>query len=634
MEKQLVIRNLLSITIAFACACGLVNAADKNGKADLDPNSIKGLTGQISNLQISLPAATDIKLLKESQLPDDINFKRMAQWAMNYLINTPRKEFNYEPVFQCHPLKCPPVPKGHDPVVACDTESRMDWEWYYMRDISGSDAGRDIEEAFHKRLRSYMDANGLLWNHPGAYHEGNINAKYTKEDYVLHTWGTVKILKSLTEDYLRTKNPESRKMARKVMLGLKKIAVWDDKGRCWFKQGMGTLKADGSVVPNHWNVHPAPVIDPLVTYYLATLDTEALDFAQAYARGIMENCQPGGIRFDKNGVPSGGFKWGPHSHATMHAVWGVTHLGVVTGEREYIDFSKGAFSWLLARGTGTGWFPAGPDSCCETCCISDMISTASLIARAGSTEYYDYVERYMRNYISNLQFIITPEFEAYYRSLNKDKNAEEIEKGLSELQKYQGGIIGGSGLNDYENVLLGGLAGFEMFGCCAPEGMRAIYTTWSNIIEQRPASKLGPKGVYVNLCLSRRSKWGKVVSFFPKQGRITVVPSVNDTFFLRPPHWAPKEKVRAFAGTKSVPVKWSGAYIQFEAEAGQELTITYPLISFTHKVQGLWKNSAPDLKVQFEWLGNMVISSTPHGGHTPLFTGKPRVLPEYKNYDD
>ena len=52
--------------------------------------------------------------------------KRMAEWALHYLIATPRKELGYEPVFQCNPLGCPPVPKGQDPVVACDTDARID----------------------------------------------------------------------------------------------------------------------------------------------------------------------------------------------------------------------------------------------------------------------------------------------------------------------------------------------------------------------------------------------------------------------------------------------------------------------------------------------------------------------------
>ena len=41
-----------------------------------------------------------------------------------------------------------------------------------------------------------------------------------------------------------------------------------------------------------------------------------------------------------------------------------------------------------------------------------------MLGRSGHPECFDYVERYLRNYISNLQFIITPEFEAYYRKIN------------------------------------------------------------------------------------------------------------------------------------------------------------------------------------------------------------------------
>ena len=70
---------------------------------------------------------------------------------MNYLIRLPRKEFDYELVFQANPMNYPPVPSGHDVVVACDTDARMNWEWHYMREISNSEAGKDVEAAFHIR---------------------------------------------------------------------------------------------------------------------------------------------------------------------------------------------------------------------------------------------------------------------------------------------------------------------------------------------------------------------------------------------------------------------------------------------------------------------------------------------------
>ena len=88
---------------------------------------IQGLTGEVSQTRIAHPAADSISPLSSCEPGNDIDLKRMAHWAMNYLIRTPRKELNYEPVFQCHPLRCPPVPQGHDVVVPCDTDARLNW---------------------------------------------------------------------------------------------------------------------------------------------------------------------------------------------------------------------------------------------------------------------------------------------------------------------------------------------------------------------------------------------------------------------------------------------------------------------------------------------------------------------------
>jgi hypothetical protein len=617
IKRSTLIRGISGIILLFLASC-------LNKEKPISSDAIKGLTGRIDSVKIEVPAADKITLLAESKLPEDIDLKRMSQWAMNYLICSPRKELNYQPVFQCYPLRCPPYPEGDDPVVNGDTDSRMDWEWYFMRDVSGCKAGKDIEAAFHKRIINYVEKDGGFWTHPGCYNEGNIHAKYTPKDYIYHTWGACKIIKSLSEDYIRTGNNESKELARKVMLYMKKQAVWKSKDTCYFKQGMGALRRDGSILSNGWNKQPAPAVEPLVTYYLATGDEEGLEFAEAYANGIIQNTYSEGLVF----MPDGSFaKPLGHSHATMHALWGIAHLGFVTGKKEYVDFVKRSWDWMLTRGTGTGWFPAMPDNCNETCCISDMMSCAACIAQAGHPEYYDYVERYLRNYISNLQFIVTDSFEQYYRRVNIKSKPEEIEKALTNLKKVQGAIIGGSGINDWENELLGGISGFAMFGCCAPEGMRAIYTTWSNTILRLPASSLGPKGIYVNMSFTRNSSLGDVVSFMPDQGRITVKANVKDVFFIRPPHWAPKDDVKAFINTKSVLTEWTGDYVRFETGPGDELTITYPLISFSHTVEGIWKDSAPKLKVTFNWLGNMVVSTNPAPAKTPLFIGRPRILP-------
>jgi hypothetical protein len=624
-------RNVFLILLAWLVLAVAGPGCQKRGPAspggDVVRNPVAvilGLTGDVGQVHTAVEPARTIAGLAAGEPGRDIDLKRMAEWAMNYLIRTPRPEFDYEPVFQCYPLRCPPVPKGHDVVVACDTDARMNWEWYYMREVSGSRAGLDVEKAFHRRLLSYVQEDGSVLAHPGCYYEQEINRVYSKDEYYLHTWGATKILHALAEDFRRTGNEDSRTTAQKIMRRLKSLAVFVGTGQCYFTCGVGALRKDGSVVPNWWNRHPAPIVEPLLNYFLATGDREALDFARAYAEGIMAGIQPDGIRFG----PDGGFgRPDAQSHSTMHALWGVAHLGLVTGETRYVDFVKRTWDYLLKCGTGTGWFPADEDNCNETCCISDMMSNAALIAHNGHPEYFDYLERYLRNYISNLQFVVTPEFEGYYRTLHVKAAEADIRNGLAELRKFQGGIIGGSGLNDWENDLLGGRLGFRMLGCCAPEGMRAVYTSWTNTIERIPESKLGPAGVYVNLGLGRESPWGRVVSYFPEAGRLTVKAGIEERYFLRPPHWAPRGEIRAFVGARAIPVAWSGDYVRFDkVRPGDEISITYPLVAFTHEVRGLWKQR-PQLSLKFEWLGNMVVRVDPPPAKTPLFTGQPRLLP-------
>ena len=491
-----------------------------------------------------------------------------------------------------------------------------------MREISGSSDGREVEDGFHRRMRAYLDDEGRAWAHVGCYNEGLIDKVYGEEDKRIHVWGMTKILKSLSEDYARTGSSESRRQAALIVSAFRKLMSWDGSGRCWLPNGMGALNPDGTPIPNGWNKHPAPLIEPLLTYWLATKDKEGLELARACADGTIGHCQPGGLEFGPDGSFDG------HSHGTMHSVWGIAHLGVLTGEMSYIEFAKRAWDWFLTRGTGTGWFPAGPDNCNETCCISDVMSIASLVARAGYPEYFDFVERYARNYVSNLQFLVTPEFEAYYRRLHASVDPAAVDMGLEELRKFQGGIIGGSGLNDYENILLGGVSGFEMFGCCAPEGMRAIHTTWSNTIDKLPETPLGPAGVYVNMSFQRESPWGTVYSFMPNQGRLSVVATVEDRFHLRAPHWTAKDEILAFKNSRQVACEYENGYVGFDAVPGDELTICYPLYGFEHRVAGLWPKTDPDLELTFTWLGNMVTSVDPPPRHTPLFTGRPRRLPQ------
>ena len=123
---------------------------------------------------------------------------------------TPRAKLGYEPVFQCHPLQCPPVPAGQDPVVACDTDARMDWEWYYMRDITESDTARDVEAAFHKRIRHTSILMVRFGAIPGASMKATSMPSMAKKDRVIHIWGATEGPQEPVRAHIRHGMPNRR----------------------------------------------------------------------------------------------------------------------------------------------------------------------------------------------------------------------------------------------------------------------------------------------------------------------------------------------------------------------------------------------------------------------------------------
>jgi hypothetical protein len=524
-------------------------------------------------------------------------------------------------VFFIRPLHVPPTPEGHDPIVPGDTDCRMDWEFMYMREICASKDGTEVQKGLRARVLGYLAADGLAWVPPGHYMEGEVyQGKEVTSQKVASTWATAKILLSLSETYERTRDEQARQTARRVFLALKRLAEWDS-GRAYYPGGSGAWLDGKWVKPQV----PTAAVEPLVRYWEATRDREALPFARAVAEGLLADAElmpSGGARI----LPRGEFHG--HMHSTLHGVWGVAHLGAVAGDIRYVEWSKKVYDYASQFGTGTGWISAAlwddpVRELSETCATSDMVSIASWLAQAGFADYWDHVERAFRNYVRPFQFFVTPEYEALYRELNKDKSEEEVQAGLARMRELQGGFWGGPAPNDRVNWIASGqqcgpyktpfgCAG--MFGCCQGEGMRALYTAWLNIVT---ANK---DGVFVNLSLNRDSAWARVISSLPERGRIDVIARQPGNYFLRPPAWAPRALVRVARDGREAAVEWAGpalAYVQMkDVKPGEVLTLVYPLVTWK-QVVGIWPTK-PDLKLTILWKGNAVVDMEPKGKGLPV----------------
>ena len=623
----------LSPLIALVPAVLAAHATGQEGPASRLP----GFHGKIISVR-TMDGSRPADVTPAAPERPDMDLVAMARWAMQALRKNPRPHLNYECRFGMNLLRYPPapLPDQHDPITAGDTENRMDWEFGYMKDMCGDASADPIAKGVRQRIMGHLRDDGLCWVPTSAF--GRLPGLWANH------WTTGKLLVSLCNDYRRAPNEKLRGPCRKMFEALRKRADWVD-GRAYYAGGNSCWNNEMWAITDASPYNPAMLLEGVATYYDTFKDKKALDFAVAFAKGEMARDQwqhwimrdAGKLteehkkqikltvsialwptappKADLSVRPDGSFDH--HSHMRGHSGWGMAHLASITREPRLVAWCKRLLDFFLARGTDYGWIPESMTypRRSETCAVADVIDMAAYMARCGHPEYWDTVERFIRNYIREAQFFISPDYDTLYRKLHA---GDAGEKGLAMARDFEGGFQGAMGLSDRC------YAGHEMdmMGCCLPEGMRAIHTAWTNTVTSEK------DGVRVNMCFDRDAPEAKVVSFLPHRGRMTVTAKVARDFHLRPPAWAPRDQVKAYRAGKPVSIEWREAFVVFKnAKVGDALTITYPLPSFVQKQAVKNEPGQPDREIAVTWLGNTVMKLEPKGDTLPLYQQVPRPLP-------
>lgn len=574
--------------------------------------------------------------------PADLDLSAMARAALNYLRGNPEAARDYECKFSLGPLGIPAhVPLlasnqfGFDPIALGDTDCRMDWQYAHMREMAGGAAAEAVERGVYQRIRRYQRADGLLWMNQGAW-IGPLTSPSAlagiKHEWA-SSWASGKWLYRLADEYARTGDAATKAAARQVFAGLRRLPRWDGP-RAYLPYGPSAWK-DGEWLhlrdadrnqgwgAEHSHAYPF-FVEPLVRYYECCGDAEALDLARAVTEGHLAGTQPDmeELRIDP---ATGAFH--RHVHLHTHELWGVAHLGVVTGERRYLEWAQRAYEFVLSQGTDYGWFPEYiPQSeyRTEICVVGDMASLATQLARGLGPHYYDHLERIIRNELRRAQFFLTPAFLALFHRLHAGKDPAVVAAAITELRRLEGGFVAQAAFDDWVGFpgSLGepGLYrnGIQMMGCCPPEGMRALWEAWNAVVEERP------EGVYVNLALSRVHPAATVAASRPEDGTLTVTPHRSGRLLLRPPGWVDRATVRLTAGGAALPVAWDGpaqAYVAVPAaRAGVPLNLSWSVPQFTQTFvpQSVPGRTAP---LTVTWVGNEVRAISPRGQFLPMFGG-------------
>ena len=456
-----------------------------------------------------------------------------------------------------------------------------------------------------------------------------------------------RMIGTMTIYYVRDKNPVWTTSIQKMVKRLNDIAIHKDN-YCYYAPGsfVPNAKCDpnvmmptGSLWGVSWNTR---LIQGLAQYARVTHDEQAIQLAQKLtnyalyhsavfdadgrwlldpefrkAQGFPDYAVPDYVRkqFSHEGMRFGG-----HGHGHLIALLALTDFAETTNNRELWQFCKKAFDWTLNPGeeygvsTRVGWIPefylpAYPSADADP--LADVLGIALKLSDAGCGDYWDKIDRFIRNQFAEQQLTDTTSLSALSeRSPRKPLAQYESSERVIERS------IGAYGSSVSGNDWALGLASTGIAQCCTGSSTRTLYYVWNRMIDFQNDQ------LRVHLLMNRASRWADVYSYIPYEGRVEVkLKRGCRNVQLRAPEWIRSSSPELICKINGSPhtSTWEGRYVNVgPVKAGDKLMITFPI-----REQTVQEYIGP-VKYTLVLKGSTVVSITPKGTNVPLYQGRDR----------
>jgi hypothetical protein len=395
-----------------------------------------------------------------------------------------------------------------------------------------------------------------------------------------HMFSQGSALYGLVADFEHGRNPLMKAHIEALILGLDQHAK-HAPDYLWFPEVATSISPCAHMA--------AYQVLPVTRFYELTGDPRALKYAEKLSRWafyVDTTVTPDGV-ITKTG-------WEGHLHAWMDTYSGIIRCARAGGNlnlQEVIARSRKLFEWVkLNETTPYGWVADSVGSTtCETCTISSAIRLALELIKEGYTEYWNDIERFVRNQLIQNQF----------------RNVDQL--GIKDPLTARG-LKGAFESYAAPNTLIATKGG-TIEGCCINGGIRSLSLAYQNAIIE------SEKEIRLNLLISHVTQGVEVVSYFPYQGRLEIYPRCSKNLWVRCPDWISSESViaecstgvRCIAEPKTHALQITGA----KAGARVVLSLAQREETTTSVVAG---NS-----YEVAWRGDTVVRLMPHGKPYPTF---------------
>ena len=305
------------------------------------------------------------------------------------------------------------------PVIVHNATDRVQAKWMeslpLMRLMSGSNLNAQVEAKWLETMLRMQAPDGLLYwpvlDFPwfrfgtGAWHAGDTDA-----EYIAWPLDLGRFLGCLTNYYRLSGDGLWLETGMRLVDGLRGIMV--DRGRDGFfpkaKFGLGERADPSTPVPTNLEagvMGAGWTCEGLGKFYRATGYEPAREIGEKLSRFIMEHYYTPDGRFLPRASDLS--EW-IHFHSHVTALLGITEIALGTGDEERLEFARRGYEYAKLNGNVLmGYFPenlgGARHETSETCEVAQMVGLSLKLTEAGVGDYWDDVDRWMRNMLAENQ---------------------------------------------------------------------------------------------------------------------------------------------------------------------------------------------------------------------------------------
>jgi hypothetical protein len=398
-----------------------------------------------------------------------------------------------------------------------------------------------------------------------------------------HMFAQGSALYGLVSDYESNRHAALRARIESFILALEKLAV-READYSWYPQ-VATKIAPCS----HMGAYQ---IFPIVRFYELTKFEEALKFAERLSRWVL---------FHDPTITTDGVitktAWEGHLHAWLDTFTGIIRCAAAGADLDHDAICRRAeklYLWVREHYTTEfGWVADSVGSqTCETDTITSFIRLALELIRIGRYEYWNDIERAVRNQLVENQF----------------GNVDRLNLSDAALRN---GVRGAFESYANPNSLLALKKG-TLEGCCIHGGMRGLFLAFQNSLT------VSRDAIRVNLLISNSRRPLDVVSFLPHRGRLELQTRGQLPIWIRCPDWLPPDRAKV-DGPKSLKVENEppNPYLRLSGlTPGAKVSVEFDL---PEKEKSY---SVAGNRYIAKWRGDTVVKMSPPGEPYPTYLGR------------